>query len=312
MAQVKWIKIVTDIFDDEKILLIEAMPEADSIITIWFKLLCLAGKQNNGGVFMLNDRIAYTDEMFATIFRRKINTVRLALKTFEDLGMVEVINGTVTIPNWSKHQSLDQLERKTAYMREYMANRRAEQKQLASGKANSKANSITDGQSNGSDVDKNKIRIEEDKIREDKMVEDRETPTPADELVAYAANNLQYLSPTNVEELDSFRDSLTDEMIRYAIDEACANGVRTYAYARKILNRMVERGFKSLGEVKAAEEERKAKQAAAANVEPAVAQNLRKAQYTRRPMDERKEVPEDDAAASWRELMNRPRSGAGA
>ena len=83
MAEVKWIKICTDIFDDEKILLIENMPEADSIIVIWFKLLCLAGKQNNGGVFMLNDKIAYTEEMLATIFRRPLNTVRLALKTFE-------------------------------------------------------------------------------------------------------------------------------------------------------------------------------------------------------------------------------------
>ena len=50
MAEVKWIKITTDVFDDEKILLIESMPSADSIITIWFKLLILAGKQNNNGV----------------------------------------------------------------------------------------------------------------------------------------------------------------------------------------------------------------------------------------------------------------------
>ena len=46
MADIKWIKITTDIFDDEKILLIESLPEADSIIVIWFKLLCLAGKMN--------------------------------------------------------------------------------------------------------------------------------------------------------------------------------------------------------------------------------------------------------------------------
>ena len=78
MAEVKWIKIVTDIFDDEKILLIESMPEADSIIVMWFKLLCLAGRQNNSGVFMLNGRIPYTDEMFATIFRRPLNSSMVA------------------------------------------------------------------------------------------------------------------------------------------------------------------------------------------------------------------------------------------
>ena len=44
---VKWIKITTDIFDDEKILLIESLPDSYAIITVWFKLLCLAGKQRN-------------------------------------------------------------------------------------------------------------------------------------------------------------------------------------------------------------------------------------------------------------------------
>ena len=46
MSNVKWIKMTVNIFDDEKILLIESLPDADSIIVIWFKLLCLAGKQN--------------------------------------------------------------------------------------------------------------------------------------------------------------------------------------------------------------------------------------------------------------------------
>ena len=126
MAEVKWIKIVTDIFDDEKILIIESMPEADAMIVIWFKLLCLAGKQNNSGVFTINNRIAYTDEMFSAIFRRPVNTVRLALKTFENLGMVEIVNGTVTIPNWGKHQSLDRIAARNEYMRNYMREYRAQ------------------------------------------------------------------------------------------------------------------------------------------------------------------------------------------
>ena len=105
MAEIKWIKIATNIFDDEKLLLIETMPEADAIIVIWFKLLCMAGKQNNNGVFMLNDRIAYTEEMLSTIFRKPINIVRLALATFETYGMIEVIDNVITIPNWEKHQN---------------------------------------------------------------------------------------------------------------------------------------------------------------------------------------------------------------
>ena len=168
MAEVKWIKIVTDVFDDEKILMIETMPEADTIIVIWFKLLCLAGKQNNSGVFQMG-QMPYTDEMFSTIFRRPLNTVRLALRTFEQFGMVEIINNTVTIPNWGKHQSIDQIEAKNAYMKKYMREYREKQKQISSGKPNCKTNS----KANVSEADK----IREDKIREDEIRVDIEDAT---------------------------------------------------------------------------------------------------------------------------------------
>lgn len=131
MSDIKWIKIATNIFDDEKILLIESLPAADSIITIWFKLLALAGKQNNDGVFLLNDKIAYTEEMLSAIFRRDLNIVRLALKTFEEFGMIEIINGVITIPNWNKHQTLDSYEKKKERDRVYQAERRAKQKKIA-------------------------------------------------------------------------------------------------------------------------------------------------------------------------------------
>jgi predicted phage replisome organizer len=161
VADVKWIKIVTDIFDDEKILLIESLPSADSIIVIWFKLLCLAGKNNNSGVFMLNDKIPYTEEMFSTIFRREISTVRLALSTFEKFGMVEIINDVITIPNWSKHQNLDQLEQRKEYMRDYMQGYREKQKQITTCKVNSKANSKANVNSLEEELDKE--RDKEDK-----------------------------------------------------------------------------------------------------------------------------------------------------
>ena len=167
MADIKWIKIVTDIFDDEKMLLIETLPEADSIIVIWFKLLCLAGKQNNSGVFTLNNKIPYTEKMLATIFRRKETTVKLALETFENFGMIEIINNTITIPNWSKHQNFDKIEAKNEYMREYMKQYREKQKLLAEGKKQCKVNSKVNSKTNVSLLDKNRIdknRIDKNRI----------------------------------------------------------------------------------------------------------------------------------------------------
>ncbi len=170
MADVKWIKITTDIFDDEKILLIESLPDAYAIIVVWFKLLCLAGKQNNSGVFMMNSKIAYTDKMLATIFRMKETTVQYALRTFQEFGMVEIVDGVITIPNWGKHQNMDQLESKKQYMRNYMRDYREKQKLLA-GKTDSKTNS----NANVSQAD-----IEEDKeLDKNKNKDINISPPPA-------------------------------------------------------------------------------------------------------------------------------------
>lgn len=128
-SEVKWIKIVTDIFDDEKILLIEALPEADSIIVIWFKMLCLAGKLNSCGVLVLNDKIVYTEEMLSQIFRRPLNVIRLALTTFERFGMIEIVNDTITIPNWEKHQNIEGMERIREQTRKRVAEYREREKQ---------------------------------------------------------------------------------------------------------------------------------------------------------------------------------------
>lgn len=111
MSDVKWIKITTDIFNDEKIILIEQMPEADTMIVIWFKLLCMAGRDNNNGIFVMGNRIPYTEEMLASIFRRSLTTVRLALSTFEAFGMIDIIDDIITLPNWEKHQNIEGLEK---------------------------------------------------------------------------------------------------------------------------------------------------------------------------------------------------------
>ena len=70
----------------------------------------------------------------------------------------------------------------------------------------------------------------------------------------YAANNLRNLSPRNCEELILFGYNLPDDLIRHAIDEACAAGTPTWSYTRAILNRYVNSGFRTIADAKAAEE----------------------------------------------------------
>jgi predicted phage replisome organizer len=122
---IKWIKLSTNIFDDEKIQLIEQLPEADGVIVIWFKLLALAGKQNNNGLIMLSEKIPYTIEMLSTIFRRKQPLVQLALETFKMFGMIDIVDNAYHITNWDKHQVLTS---RNEYMKKFMADKRAKDK----------------------------------------------------------------------------------------------------------------------------------------------------------------------------------------
>ena len=100
MQKIKRIKIATNLFDDDRIKLIDALPGRDAILAIWFKLLIQAGKSgkyNTSGQLILNDA-PYSDEMLATIFNRPLNTVRFALKTLESFQMIKIVNGIIVLP----------------------------------------------------------------------------------------------------------------------------------------------------------------------------------------------------------------------
>lgn len=99
-------------FEDEKIRLIESLPDADTLLIIWIKLLSQAGRTNANGYIFLSENIPFTDEMLSTLFNRPIATVRLALQTFKQFGMIDVTDDQyICISNWEKHQNIDGLER---------------------------------------------------------------------------------------------------------------------------------------------------------------------------------------------------------
>lgn len=110
-GELKWIKLNLQMFDDEKIKLIEAMPESDAILLIWIKLLIQAGKSNASGYLLLNDQIAYDEETLSIIFNKPIMVVRLALQTFERFGMITTDNRGIFIENWEKHQNVEGMEK---------------------------------------------------------------------------------------------------------------------------------------------------------------------------------------------------------
>lgn len=132
MADITWIKIKTDMFDNEKIKLIERMPEGDTILIIWIKLLTYAGKANYNGYIMLSENIPMNIEEMAIIFNRPLEKVRYAIQILQRYKMLEINEQEVVlIANWEKHQNIDGMQR----VRELNAKRNKEyrerKKQLA-------------------------------------------------------------------------------------------------------------------------------------------------------------------------------------
>lgn len=232
MAEVKWIKIATDIFDDEKILLIESLPDAYAIITVWFKLLCLAWKKNNGGVFLMNDKIPYTDKMLATIFRMNESTVKLALNAFEQFKMIEIVEGIITIPNWNKHQTLDAYERKKERDRLYQEERRAKQRALIE-KSSDKSSERTSYVA-VSDIDK-----EEDKEKDNNIY------VPYKEIISYlnekTGKKLRWDVKSNQKEIKArFNEGYTLDDFKTVIDK------KYNEWGRKPTKEELQRGIKDM------------------------------------------------------------------
>ncbi|MBZ9608663.1 phage replisome organizer N-terminal domain-containing protein [Clostridium estertheticum] len=156
MAEVKWIKITTDIFDDEKIKIIDTMPARDEILVIWFKLLSLAGRSNQGGMLVMNNRIPYTNEMLAAVFNRNLNMVQLSLKIFETYGMIEVEdNEAILISNWDKHQNIEGLDKIREQNKARQQTSRNKKKQLQINESNVTDN-VTVTVNNATDIELDK------------------------------------------------------------------------------------------------------------------------------------------------------------
>ena len=68
---------------------------------------------------------------------------------------------------------------------------------------------------------------------------------------AYVENNLRGMTAGNWDELRSYmEDGIGMDLVRHAVDEAAAQGKRTWAYVRRILNRYLTEGIETVEQAK--------------------------------------------------------------
>ena len=255
MSEIKWIKITTDIFDDEKICLIDALPDPDAILVIWFKILTLAGKHNSNGLLMMTDKVHYTDEMLATIFRRPLNTVRMAIGVFEQFGMIEIIDGIISLPNWEKHQNVDGMEKIKEQTRNRVAKYRKKQKNLALGNVTGNF-TVTDG--NALEEDENKNRLDKDKKR---ITTTSSSGSEENILELFQSEFRRLLSGFEIEEINHLLNENDVDLVKEALKTAINSGKPNIKYVGGILRNWQMNNVTTVEQVRQSEKKNKDKKA---------------------------------------------------
>lgn len=239
MSEIKWIKITTDIFDDEKICLIDALPDPDAILVIWFKILTLAGKHNSNGLLMMTDKVHYTDEMLATIFRRPLNTVRMAIGVFEQFGIIEIIDGIISLPNWEKHQNVDGMEKIKEQTRNRVAKYRKKQKNLALGNVTGNV-TVTHGNA----LDKDKELDKDIEINNNKVL-------ISSSLSENLKNSGIHLTNKSHQQLLDYvgLDGMSFDMLNRAVEKTSGSHKPSFNYLIAILESWKKKGFTTIEQV---------------------------------------------------------------
>lgn len=234
MAEVSWIKLKVGMFDDSKIKYIEALPERDTIITLWVKLLTLAGKYNEQGYIMLSENLPYNEEMLANEFNRPLNSIRLALQTFKTLGMIDEVNGVLRVSNWEKHQSLDSKSkhREKNRLRQQRYREKQKQKQL---------------ESNVTVTSRNDTEEEREEEYKNKNKEDRSNDVFS-KAINYVITFLDNtLTPNQMEQIGYAVDDIgehADEVVEVATNYTKEKGCHA-GYLIKVLNNWAKENVKT-------------------------------------------------------------------
>lgn len=223
MANVKWIKLNVDMFDDEKIKLIQAMPEGDALLLVWIKLILLAGKTNEGGYIYINDNMPYTEEMLSVIINKPLTIIRLALETFTSLRMIENDEKGIYLVNFEKHQSLDKMEKIKEQNR--IRQQRFREK-------NKEKNDVTLLVTQSNAIDK------EEDIDIDKDIDNKKEINKEKSSRYFAEHQWnRMLNGTEIQAFNDFDDLYGVENVKEAIKISCMQNKCTASYVKGILQK---------------------------------------------------------------------------
>ena len=209
MADVKWIKLSVGLPDSKKLRQIRVLPNGDTIALMWVFLMCLAGDVNDNGMVYFTPEIPFTDEMLAEQFRMDVNTVRLGLKTFQQFGMIEVVDDMICLAAWEKWQAVDKLTEIREQTRLRVEKHRAKQK-LALGNVTC---NVTVTECNATEEDK------EEELETELDIREREREAAPLQQIADLYNSICKSFPALRSLSDSRKKAIKARLNTYSVDD---------------------------------------------------------------------------------------------
>lgn len=227
MAEVQWIKLTTNIFDNRKIRHLRKLPDGDSIVLIWLMLLTMAGKCNAGGRIYLTERIPYDSKMLADELDFEENTVKLALEALQRFDMIEFDGAFLLISGWEEHQNVDGMEKIRESTKERVRKYREKKKLKDCNVTVTQDCNVTVTQCNDAEEEreeeKNKIKIKNERMNEEnqsfdhsKNVENDVENSEREKVVTRFGELFQGFVMLSDAQMDDLLDKLSlDEFNRY-------------------------------------------------------------------------------------------------
>lgn len=127
MSELQWIKLYVDIFtNSHKIKKIGRLKNGDTMLVIWFMLLCMAGTINDGGAIYITPEIPFDIDDLVDELKRPEAVVVKALDAFERYGMIVRDDaGYIRIASWEEYQGINKKDLEREQTRERVARFRA-------------------------------------------------------------------------------------------------------------------------------------------------------------------------------------------
>lgn len=246
---IDWIKLSTRMFEDEKIRIILSMPDGTIKLLIWLKLLTQAGKVNDYGFIYLNEDIPYTNEMLSVVFDRTAQEISEALKTLSSLKMIDVSqNNIIRICNWEKYQNVEGMKR-AKEMNKERVKRFREKKKLEGDEGNeNKEESIDkncndDCNGNVMDEKEKETQKENEEIKNEKLVEEKEEKKNTDDLLKKLKEFGINTKGLSVSVLQKLLDVHDERYILLAAIKAIEKNKHDINYINGILKNWIKNGY---------------------------------------------------------------------